>query len=1366
MHWLGLSHSPIFLDLWGANPTTVDDTITAMLDDAILQLHERMGSTEKSQIDAICVSLATLRPLVPISVLASVSNVPDSMVKSFAMDLGRPLLVIGDSIQFRDEPVETWFRERFRPNDKQLTSFISTLQPLASTSAYVASTLPQLMLEAGQLSELIDLALSSSSLPIDSPIEKRDVELQRLQFALKASLRKKRFVDATKISLKAGEETAGNARQQTLLQNNTDLVAALMDPDRIQEIISRRTFGGGWIGAHHAYEAALFSYVSEFRGDARSRLRMADEWLSNWSRLPKDKRDREKIDDLDIAEMAVTCFNIGGPKACAVEIRRWKPRNVSFRVGCIIAQRLIDHGRYGDIDQLANEAGNNIWLLLAISLELRKVHRIPPQKIVERSLRFVMNRRVKLKLNHFDSNEVVIQGIIALLQAAYSYRLCDNDILASILSRYLPEEPPRGLASRFNNYRMPYLRAYALLAALKGECLQLIDLAYPDLRKQLEDKRSHQPAQDIQEFKESIGVLLPWYILWAESVLSPHNCTTLKNRIAEVRKEYSGALKYNYRDVSYISNEIAVIWFDIIMNHDISDVAFLEDFNCWANNLKQPLFTPTWISFARVCSHTVNFEKYAYTFAARAFELTKNEKFEAESKAQTYVEIARAVVKINKEEAGAYVNRAIEVVSKVGDDIYDRWQALLDLAASATDPERPVPETAYRLGRSAEVVESYDSRHFNWQRTVTAITGLCPSSSLSILSRWRDRHVGRTEDLLATTIHYLLGHQRIDSAIALALIGFREQWKYSLLLKKGLEAKASPTDRGRMMGYLLHYMRLDEQSSAAWNEVKEIATINNLIIQDIDHLIQFHNREEVALKRANNTQTYSNAEIDRKLEEKDWDTIFLNLDLHTPNGLSSAYASFMSGEPPFYHERFFEELLARVAVGKESELVRVFSDAAEFDLYDFHNFIKQVPESWKSQMSVKSALIEAVKRICIRNCMKITNDRYYNPCTLHAIADLCCIPEQDLINIVITATGEVTEIINSGRLYTLVGLLASKLTHAEALDALNFGLSLLDDILDENDGDGPWTDALNPPSDINAAVAGYIWSSLAAPEASFRWEAAHVVRGLCELRVEAVLGHLVALAHSNTSGPFADARLHFYNFHARQWLLIALSRAAIDHPAVLLPHADFFMHYALKDEPHVLIRHFAAKAALALVNSGNLKLDEKVISELNAINVSPLTVVASKRYERHKKQVHPMHRESGAKRFSFDYDMSRYWFEALADLFAVSSSDIEIEAEKIICDEWRLSENGHWDQDERARRGIYIDREPYHSHGSYPRTDNLNFYLSYHAMMIVAGKLLAAVPLHQDPDDPDNEFSCWLRRHTLTRQNGFWLFDRRVSSTA
>ena len=496
--------------------------------------------------------------------------------------------------------------------------------------------------------------------------------------------------------------------------------------------------------------------------------------------------------------------------------------------------------------------------------------------------------------------------------------------------------------------------------------------------------------------------------------------------------------------------------------------------------------------------------------------------------------------------------------------------------------------------------------------------------------------------------------------------------------------------------------------------------------------------------------------------EIDWEAIFRNLDLHTPNGLSRAYARFKSDDTSFHREAFFTELFKRVSIGKAAEVIRSFPDVDEFNQYDLEPFLEQLPKERKPQLSVKSSIADVIKKLCGRYCMEITKDRYwqrgYQPLPLRLASELSGISESDLIGVVVAAIGERTEALDAHRLFTLVGLLTSQLSHDQALDALDFGLGLFDEALDENDGDGPWTTTLEPSSDINEAIAGYIWAALAAPQANLRWEAAHVVRGLCALDRRAVLNHLIEFARSALGGPFADSRLHFYHLHGRQWLMIALARAAIDNPAILVPYKDFFIRFALKDEPHVLIRHFGAKAALTLAENGSLGLDEDIVTRLASVNSSILPVKSSNRYRRISQSGDW---GSGTKRFSFGYDISRYWFESLGKCFAKNSSDIEREAEKVICDDWGLSENGYWDRDERHRRDLFHDGETRHSHGSYPSTDALSFYLSYHAMMTVAGKLLATVPRHQDPNDPNNEFEGWLGRHLLSRQDGYWLADRR-----
>jgi hypothetical protein len=1346
----------------GPSPTTVDATIAAMLEKAIDQMRDRVGNIEKSQIDMMCSALAILRPLVPVAILASVSGVHPSTVRSFATDLGQPLLMEGDAIQFRDEPVEAWFRERYRPSPDELSAFIAALQPLAETSAYVASTLPQLMLEAGQLSELVDLALSSASLPTSNPIEKRDVELQRLQFALKASLRAKQYVEGAKLALKAGEETAGSARQQMLLRDNTDLAAALVESDRIQEIVSRRMFGGGWIGSHHAYEAGLLSYVADFRGDARSRLRMAHEWLWNWSHLPKTERQKEQIEDNDIAEIALAVLNLHGPNACAAELRAWRPRQISYRAGRIIARRLVDHSRYDDLNKLASSAGNDLCLLLAITLELRKVHRNPPKETVDRALRLILNKRVNLREGRLVYTETVIRAITALVEAAYSHRLRGNDVLASALTKYLPDMPPHELTSRYGSQRFPLLRAYALRAAFNGLDLQLIDLAHPELRKQLEKKNGHNASRDVQEFNEDIGALLPWHKLWAETFLTPKNPSVLSTAIAEARKQSTSAARISYREDSFTSDEIAGIWLDILVDGGAGqDEALMNEYKTWTDTLKRPLFTPTWTRLARLCARLISLQDKAYGFAQRAFELTKDAKDDAESKAKTYVQLARAILSIDKTEATEYFNRAVEVASKIGDEILDRWQAMLYLAERGADANRPAPEVAYRLARSAEAAAVYNSDHFDWEGTVTAIAGLCPSSCLCILSRWRDRGFGRTEGLLATAIHYLLDHQMIDPKIPSTFVGFRAKWEYSRLLERAFEVCGSQSERENALLYVTSYMRFEEQSSETWQNLNALAVKNDLRVLGIDRLIEFANRRDASFKKQRDYHSYGGSEKGANDDKKDWSAIFLDLDLHTSDGISTAYSRFKQNDPPFYHEQFFSELFARVSAGREAELIRSFSELAEFDLYSFRIFLERLPDTWKIRMAIKSALADLIRKVSTRYCMEITQSRYYQSVPLQTASDLCGIAEAELTDVILDAIGATTELAGAGRLFGLVGLLAPKLSHDEALEALDFSLALFEDVLDENDGDGLWALALAPPQNINHAVAGYIWASLAAPEASLRWEAAHVVRGLCALDCGSVVEQLIELAQDSSGGPFADARFHFYYLHARQWLLIALARAAIDHPAALVSYAKFFVHYALDDAPHVLIQHFSARATLALVESAFLKLDQKVVDRLAFVNKSAFPLVSSKRYERYQRDVPPVNKKSGADRFTFGYDMSQYWFENLADCFGISSSDIESEAEKVICDEWRLSENGHWDKDGRARRGLFRGGGSWHSHGSYPRMDDLNFYLSYHAMMTVAGKLLATAPIHQDPDDPVPEFDSWVRRYSLTRNDGRWLADRR-----
>jgi hypothetical protein len=933
--------------------------------------------------------------------------------------------------------------------------------------------------------------------------------------------------------------------------------------------------------------------------------------------------------------------------------------------------------------------------------------------------------------------------------------------LASLLADYLPKTPPPGLGARFGAPRFPLLRAYTLHAALAGKSLQLVDLADPRIRSELEDNKRHHSSREADEFRETVGAVLPWHELWARRVLALLPEENLTSLISDVRAASSKAGSTSYREESWTSDEMAQVWLDILVDSGKADDEAISQFNEWIGALKRPLLTTTLISLARLCARTQGIEAESFEYCNRAFALSKDAREHAESTSDTYVGIARALIAVSKDEAAAYFNRAVEVASKIGDENLDRWAALLDLADHAATPARPVPEIAYRLARCAEVTYEYVARdkHFNWEATVSSITTLCPSSSLAILSRWRDRDFGRAERLLPAAIEFLLRQERVKPNVALSLIGFRAQWDWVYLVAEALKVCGSDAEKAAIFEFAYRYMRLDEDRPRVWQKLQDTVARHGLTILDIRELIAFSEQRDVLERRDATNMDGLLAKIEDERKLCDWNTIFEGIDLSSPEGIWQAHSRY-SKKPVHYHrDHFFNEACRRVTIGKETDFIRAFALVPRFDLFDLRTLLEQLPDPWIGRLAVRSALADVVRSYCRQYCMDITRSRYYQILPLKTVRDLSGLGESDIADVVVSALGEAPHVVGAGRLFTLVGLLVLKLSHDEALDALAFGLGLFDAVLEDRDGDGTWSDALAPDPDINGAIAGYVWAGLASPRGSVRWEAAHVVRGLCRLGQTSVLESLLALAKAGGGGAYADAGLHFYRLHARLWLVIALARAALENPIALVPYADFLTELALNGKPHVLIREFAARAALTLSDGGHLSIDPTIQQRLRNVNKPTLGVELSRVYERYNHEHKPPKRDE-EKRFLFGIDAGPYWFAPLGRCFAKSEVEITIEADKVVKN-WGYPRYERWDDDQRWRRKIFKDRETIHSHGSYPRTDDLRFYLAYHAMMVVAGQLLANAFVHKDPDESEDAFQNWLKEAELTREDGHWLADRR-----
>lgn len=1337
----------------GPEPKTVDEMIGRLLQLAVHRARDEVPASQHPLFDRICTGLAVLRPMVPLEVLASVSNTEAASVRSFLSDLGQEILLKGSLVQFRDEPTETWFQQQFRPNSQSLVAFIAALRPQAASSTYVAAALPHLMLGAGMIDELIEIALASTDLPAADTIGRRDIETQRLHFALRASIKADRNLEATKLALKAAGLAATGDRQLETLQHNTDLAGRFLEPTQVLDLVSRRSFSSHWRGSHHAYDAALFSHRSEFHADARSHLRMAHEWLRNLFLLPEAERDGERIEADDIAEIGLAHLNVHGVERAAEIVRNCLQATFRYEVARRIGQRLADAGRLVDIDALANAGRADAVLIAALAEVVGAAGHLLPREPVERTWR-VVRRLPSQDGKHFSGlRDQTVDALAALALAAHKHGLQLTAAIGATCQRHLGTDRLRMLSSRHTDSRPSLVGAYVLSSTLAGQRATLETLAPPDIRAALAKGGRTGDDSDAREFRARVGALLPWYQLWADVCVSPLAAEELAARLAQAQRESDSAQAIVYWEVETLKNEVLLAQASLLEAAGplaAPHLAWLRE-----RGLDKSTFTGTLIRLSGACARNAHLNALSLEFAAKAARQLAEQRTEAAEKADSYVALSRALLPLHNAEAKLHFQQALDVASKIGDENLARWQSVVLLAQAAADPARPSPERAYRLARAAELTYEfvYRDKHFDWEATVEAIARVCPISAIAILSRWRDRNFGNCQRLLPVLVDHLLQAQLLNPKVAAALYCFQADWSLETFLTAVLSRTDAGPERNEVAALLWNYIRLDLHSPRVWRKLLKLAQEFGVNFPEAEQFAdQAERREERAKKRSDDHRTL----VQAPQQEVNWNAVFDGLKPHSLSDLAQAQKRCELTAKYGAKSQVFVRAAHRVAVGHEHEFFEALTDFPGFELYELQQLLEDLPAPWAHQQSTMEALRSLVRELAARHCFRITVRTAYQLLPLDVVERACGLPRAQVIGAAVHAIADVADPLGAESLFNLVGLLSTRLDARDGASALDYELTRMEEAMSDADGDGPWHDAFAPGGDLSSAVASYVWAGLAAPEASYRWQGAHVVRALCRLRCDVCIDTLTSCLAGTIARPFVDSRLVHYELHAQQWLLIGLARAAIERPDSVAKHVPQLVGLALQPSSHALIRYFAASAVLAAHHHANVVLEESIVNRLRGVNQEKIDRTQGPRDRWHQEEL------TGPRRpieLHFGIDMPHYWFDRLGGIFGLNETDMCERVEKVILHDWSVPVET-WDHDQRTRKRIIDGEETRHSHGTYPRADDLHFYYSYHAMFAVAGQLVDEIQLRA-VEDEWHTFENWLHGHSLTRKDGGWLADRR-----
>ncbi len=1347
---------PETLEALGPTATTVEDTIRQLFQRSISLLMDQSPGVEATQIRSFCEALAALRPFVPIRVLSLASGLPEDAIRSFVVDIGRPLLVRSDAIQFFDEPSETWFRETYKPSSQDLSAFVEKMVPLASEDSYVASALPQLMLEAEKYDDLVEMVLSEAALPQANPAERRQASLSRLQFALKAALRRKRLSDAAKLSLKAGVETAGDDRQQQLFQDNTDLVAQFLSDDQVLETAANNDFSTAWHGGHRAYEAGLLAGRPGTISEARNTLRVAKRWLRTWARLDPETRREEEVKHRDVAELAFASLQVHGPEAFVAELESWTPKSVAYRAGLIVARKLVDLGRYNLLDEISTTAMDNLCILLAITQAQSEVLRFPSKDAVLRAYDGIASspRWLKKYTSEHDYREPLLPVVHNVALAAAHYDVAPRSEIAATLAKHIPD-PAKSYFSNFSaEPKSTIISVNCLRARLDDEEITLKNLAKSEVQEELaRGKQVH--GRETHEFLEEVGSVFRWHMLWVRAQLGELKSENLADEFDCCLKDYYKNLEYRERGRRHIAGEVSRLWLQILTTLDNPD-PYMDKFFEWKEHVKSRLFTPDLCFLARTCANFPSLKKFANSFAAEAAEIIRNERMEAEQKVEGFCEVSRSIFVLSLEEASCYFELAVDVASRIGEEHLDYWKAILELSERAAVAGTSQPELAYRVSRAAEVAYDYVARdkHFDWEGTIEAITCLCPTSSLAVLSRWRDRNFGWQDDV-TIALSKLVDMKEISPKSHLATLGFGFHSQTAEMLTASIDAGEDRQLKQKMFCDTVRYSLISGVSSSQLRKLEKVGISHKWPVDLLGAHRAVSERREA---RADQNGRHARGTDYSVKETRNWDAIFLGLNPEAPESVSACRKRFREGEPPFYAWEFAAHFFERVLVGKEAAALRSLLTVEDVGLFDVRGILEALPEGWRKLPSVRRALKETVEKICRRHFRKISKNRYYQPLPFEFIKEVTGISEVEVFRIVVDESSKHPELFGSQRLLTLAGLIASQITRQEAQDSLRFGLALIEEEMDDRDGDGQWRQELQPPANAATALAGYTWSCLAAPEVSQRWQAAHVVCLLCSFNETDVLSALGRLAIGKEPNVFCDTSLPFYEYAAKQWLLLAVRRALSDDRCVPDGLVSFIRENSGPTVKHMIIRGIAAECALTLSERGVIELDEGEQTRLRNVNLSGFSRVPKATHDLVSLDDDQSDNEDD--RYYFGWDLPEYWFGPLGRVFGMSSTEIERRTLKVIRSKWQEAATGAWAEDPRGKKGLYKGMDAHHSHGSYPRTESLSFYHAYNAMMEVAGDLIDTTPARESPEY-DDRLEDWIQRHWITRTDRKWLADRR-----
>lgn len=1365
-------------------PDEPQDLLDVLLRKRLNEAREtaRARGASDADVDLLLTGIALLVPPVPIQELAAAHGLLAEQVESFAADLAPLLERTPHGLMFRDEPTETLIRSTYGASQASRDRVIAALQERQLASNYAARALPALLTSLRDADQLIQLAYDLRVPRGASQVSARDIRLSRITAAIALAGELGRRDDLLRLLLEASLVAAGHERSDRFLYEHPDLAAVARDPEALRRLSATTV---GWPGGKHAALALANAFAGD-RDEARRHARRSIDW-HNWAAQTKRgesfnhstiSRQRDDIgfayvemlagNDVRVAEFFArrdesVAFAKFQELFDLLDRHQHSPHPPETRVATrLLRCRLPSGALYAAaLPFVGRDPSHARRLITALAAA-------PPGNGKNEGLAMasVLASALAIELGLEREASTILAGATLTSPTVYDYSSqhpIDPTIHVTVLAAGVRATLSRKHAALIDIAPAEFIGLVPAGARSRGPAtfVRVLNqkLAAPkfDGTRQRRKRRNGLDEEKRSDYSRTLSSRIMPLLNYAQDVaeiIRPPRGKVRRETVAaafdRLVHEVAQSSNYPYRDgKAYLARIGFRVIFDLVSALGALDAPLAKRMAEWAASAPG-LFTPELTNTVAQLSRIPQCHDAALLLAGhieRKIQLDTD----VGTRVSSYGNLARAVWRVSIEEAAAYFRRALDLADAIGSDDFDRTNHLLELTGHYSGSELS-RAAAHTLARILELNQNEDGK-FPWIEYAQAMVPIAGRAMLATLARLDDRDAARLGLSLGPALTVLMRDSKLSVETAASLFGLAppiESWTWHVSDFASEAIRCLPQERREWFFDLLlvEIDRADQLSPAR----RTIEGLHELAERSLPIASRNRTRIEGLLARLGPKSESQTVISPPSTAEP---PIVFPVDLTNPDEIDRQIRSEEIDQTGRrWPVRTLIDLAKRASSPAERlGFVRAVVEATAATLADKIHALDDHLEEWgKSSAAMRDALPDLGLRLATKHATELASSSTDAWGGWRGLEKYFHVNRATLVEHVVAALRSTAESLGGNAWLALAARLAPGVSASAIAEGLERFLTNTGEKLPSEVGDGPWDARFAVPDDEATFVAGLVWARLGHPVAAMRWRAAHAVRRLVAAGRFDVIERLIQRFGSTRSLPFGDAKLPFYGMHAWLWLLIALARVAKDVFLTLAPHRAFFERIAFSAEfPHVVMRAFAIDILRELAPALTPEEREALIAKLAQANQSSHPYAPRTGHSEFRFASRPDASPRPVDGFQVDYDFNKYQVERLCHVFA--------------CPGWEVEDRiGAWVRrwDTNVRGMHDCPRSSSHdeswSSGYVPTRDRYGGYLGWHALMLVAGDLLATRAVVAENWSGD-AWAAFLREYTLSRGDGLWLAD-------